>query len=485
MALEGPAEGPVAATDGRPNSPLSSSSRSKAGRVDDFTHKLFAKWGVGQKGKNNGLMLLVALPRSQGRDEVGYGLEPILPDTLAGRVLDEQLFPAFKQQRYAQGLTQAVDRIAEIIERGQPARGRTGRAARPPPRQAVSACFMSSLRLDFLWRGFPWQGDMVPRTLGGLVFGGIPLASHCPSGNFRSWSAAIASGHDPPRHGSCAHGDQTDRPDGTQGGNSAAGFAAAGSSGGGFGGGGFGGGGGFRRIRRWKLRRRRGQRWLVTERTIVMTPEELVEQLEAAIPGRLRAAVLYGSAAAGDFVPERRITTFSWCSTAWAWRNSTPWPSRSCNGPRPGNRPPLLFTAEQLTHSADGLPHRIARYPAVASRAVRRRSPGRHHDSARAPAAAIGTRTQGKAAGPAGTISARPAGGRGRWPSCLLARSPAFWSCFARPCGCFKTTCRAHKIEALRQLAQHIPFDPQPLVEIDALSTAVASSREVVAANAV
>ncbi len=93
----------------------------EGGQVDDFTNKLFARWGVGQKGKNNGVMLLVAIRDRKARIEVGYGLEPILPDALAGRVLDEQLYPAFKQQRYAQGLTQAVSRIAGIVERGEPA----------------------------------------------------------------------------------------------------------------------------------------------------------------------------------------------------------------------------------------------------------------------------------------------------------------------------------------------------------------------------
>jgi uncharacterized protein len=93
----------------------------EGGQIDDFANKLFKKWGVGVKGKNNGVMLLVAMQDRKARVEVGYGLEPILPDALAGRILDEKLYPAFKQKRYAQGLTQAVDRIAGIIERNEPA----------------------------------------------------------------------------------------------------------------------------------------------------------------------------------------------------------------------------------------------------------------------------------------------------------------------------------------------------------------------------
>jgi len=98
----------------------------EGGQIDDFAVKLFKKWGIGEKGKNNGIMLLVAITDRKARIEVGYGLEPILPDALAGRVLDEQLYPSFKQQHYGQGLTLVVNRIAEIIERGEPA---------PPPQK--------------------------------------------------------------------------------------------------------------------------------------------------------------------------------------------------------------------------------------------------------------------------------------------------------------------------------------------------------------
>ena len=91
------------------------------GDIDDFTVRLFERWGVGDAARDDGLMLLVAIDDRKARLEVGYGLEPVLPDSLAGRVLDQQLFPAFREQRYAAGLTAAVERIAEIVEKGEPA----------------------------------------------------------------------------------------------------------------------------------------------------------------------------------------------------------------------------------------------------------------------------------------------------------------------------------------------------------------------------
>lgn len=93
----------------------------EGGQIDDFTVKLFQRWGIGDKDKDKGILLLVAIDDRKARIETGYGLEPILPDALAGRILNDQLFPAFKQQRYYDGLTAAVNRIVEIIERNEPA----------------------------------------------------------------------------------------------------------------------------------------------------------------------------------------------------------------------------------------------------------------------------------------------------------------------------------------------------------------------------
>ena len=93
----------------------------EGGQIDDFTVRLFNRWGVGEKGKNNGVMLMVAVQDRKARIEVGFGLESILTDTKSDGVLKEHLFPAFKRQHYADGLRLAVNRIAEIIEGGETA----------------------------------------------------------------------------------------------------------------------------------------------------------------------------------------------------------------------------------------------------------------------------------------------------------------------------------------------------------------------------
>lgn len=150
----------------------------EGGQIDDFANKLFARWGVGEKGKNNGILMLVALQDRKARVEVGYGLEPILPDALAGRVLDQQLFPAFKQQRYFDGLNGGVNRICEIVERGEPATAEERQAAGHSGfwEMLLLAGFLSlfvAIGAFVVGVGFGMRGG--PQILFGVFFGGIPF----------------------------------------------------------------------------------------------------------------------------------------------------------------------------------------------------------------------------------------------------------------------------------------------------------------------
>jgi uncharacterized protein len=151
----------------------------EGGQIDDFANKLFKKWGVGEKGKDNGVLLLVAVADRKARIEVGYGLEPILPDALGGRVLDEQLFPSFKERQYSRGLKLAVDRIAEIIERGEPAPAWARQGKAPPNGQGntVGALLFFSLFvvIGFGVLGAGIVGRQVFFVIWGLAFGGIPM----------------------------------------------------------------------------------------------------------------------------------------------------------------------------------------------------------------------------------------------------------------------------------------------------------------------
>ncbi len=61
------------------------------------------KWKLGQKGKDNGILLLIALKERKYRIEVGYGLEGVIPDSLAGSIGRDYLVPFFRQGNYSKG----------------------------------------------------------------------------------------------------------------------------------------------------------------------------------------------------------------------------------------------------------------------------------------------------------------------------------------------------------------------------------------------
>jgi uncharacterized protein len=83
---------------------------------DDYANRLFEKWGIGKKGKDNGALLFLTLgERKRVRIETGYGLEGILPDITAGRILDNYVVPEFKKRDYGAGLLAGVKAIAGVI----------------------------------------------------------------------------------------------------------------------------------------------------------------------------------------------------------------------------------------------------------------------------------------------------------------------------------------------------------------------------------
>ena len=87
----------------------------EGGEIRDFSNRLFERWGIGQKGLDNGVLLLTAMGDHEVWIEVGYGVEPIIPDARAGRILDEVVIPAFRQGDFAGGLTAGAQTLASIV----------------------------------------------------------------------------------------------------------------------------------------------------------------------------------------------------------------------------------------------------------------------------------------------------------------------------------------------------------------------------------
>jgi uncharacterized protein len=86
----------------------------------DLAQRIGQKWGVGQKGKNNGLVILVkpksGMEKGEACIQTGYGLESILPDITCNRIFEHEMVPAFKRNDYYGGINKAVTTIISITK---------------------------------------------------------------------------------------------------------------------------------------------------------------------------------------------------------------------------------------------------------------------------------------------------------------------------------------------------------------------------------
>jgi uncharacterized protein len=163
--------------------------------IDGFTVKLFEAWKPGQKGKDNGILIVNAIEDRKVRLEIGYGLEPIINDAMAGRIRRDVMTPLLQAGNYGEAYFEGVATVASIIAKSQNVtlQSLSGTQIQDIPRETRRSGS----------RGFPW-----PLLVFGLIFFVIAISR------------------------------------GGRGGRGGGPFIGGPFIGGGFGGGGFGGGGG-------------------------------------------------------------------------------------------------------------------------------------------------------------------------------------------------------------------------------------------------
>lgn len=83
--------------------------------IEEFSYKLLEKWGVGQKELNNGILIVLALKEKKVRIEVGYGLEPLITDSIAALIIQNHGLPYFRESNYGKGLYNMVYQLGNII----------------------------------------------------------------------------------------------------------------------------------------------------------------------------------------------------------------------------------------------------------------------------------------------------------------------------------------------------------------------------------
>ncbi len=87
---------------------------------NDYAQRLAEQWGIGQQGKNNGILILVkpktVSSRGQAAISVGYGLEGSVPDAIAFQIVQKELIPHFKQNDISGGLNAASDVLISLTK---------------------------------------------------------------------------------------------------------------------------------------------------------------------------------------------------------------------------------------------------------------------------------------------------------------------------------------------------------------------------------
>jgi len=86
--------------------------------VSGYAFQLAEDWGIGQKGKDNGILILVKPKTSNSKGQAfiatGYGLEGVVPDAVANRIVDEEMIPRFKKNDYAGGIMAATSVLMDL-----------------------------------------------------------------------------------------------------------------------------------------------------------------------------------------------------------------------------------------------------------------------------------------------------------------------------------------------------------------------------------
>lgn len=87
--------------------------------VEQYSIRVFDQWKLGRKGIDDGVLLVVAKNDRKLRIEVGYGLEGVLNDATAKRIVEEDIVPRFKQGDFSGGINAGIERIIKVID-GEP-----------------------------------------------------------------------------------------------------------------------------------------------------------------------------------------------------------------------------------------------------------------------------------------------------------------------------------------------------------------------------
>ena len=180
--------------------------------LEEYSLKVAESWGLGQKSRDNGALLLIVKNDRKLRIEVGYGLEGRLTDLVSGRIIRDIITPRFRNGNFDQGVIDGVGAMIAAV-RGEFSGESATRSQQPVPadfsgmlvffafaffilgkifgRHRLAAAFLGSVvapGLGFLFLGFSWlilfliPAGLIAGFLASLIFGSMRFAGGSSGG---------------------------------------------------------------------------------------------------------------------------------------------------------------------------------------------------------------------------------------------------------------------------------------------------------------
>jgi uncharacterized protein len=169
--------------------------------IEDYGYQLGRHWGIGQKGKNSGVILIVVPSERRVRIEVGYGLEGNLTDAVSKLIIENAIVPRFRAGDFAGGISRGVEDIIQVLNDPEEWRLRAKRQ-RPdyqPGSVDVIVVFLFLIVVFLIMRKVAQSGGQYPpRAAGrhgrysGPIF--MPIPGSWDSGSSSSGSSWPDSG---------------------------------------------------------------------------------------------------------------------------------------------------------------------------------------------------------------------------------------------------------------------------------------------------
>ena len=166
--------------------------------IEPYANQLFRTWKLGEKAKNNGVLLLVAPNERRVRIEVGYGLEGTLTDALSKIIISNAIAPRFKAGDYGGGIARGVDDVITVLTtdasewQKRPSLRVDSEQAQDPTNWALILGIIAFLVAFAVWPGFRWF--VLNILVNVLVSSGSSRGGFSTGGGFSGSSGGFSGG---------------------------------------------------------------------------------------------------------------------------------------------------------------------------------------------------------------------------------------------------------------------------------------------------